>query len=265
MNTVSTIQRPSIRIAPRYPGLPAHPQHALARRQMSPGFGGMLSFEVHGSLAAVQRFLTALILPARAVRFGGAMNAANAAGYMVGAFAAATIASHFDVKRMFAVSVFATALVLGASGLTANFGWLIALRLAAGIAGAVVFVTGASLAAAAAAGSGSARVPIVLGLYFGGGGNPTGVGRSGGWSARFMALELIAYGLFGAGYIAYAAFIVAHLRSSRGFTPMEISLLRLRLQGVHITHTFAYRPPVAQSRFPLVAAHPQWRHRLGVR
>jgi cystathionine beta-lyase/cystathionine gamma-synthase len=28
-----------------YPGLPSHPQHALARRQMS-GFGGMISFDV---------------------------------------------------------------------------------------------------------------------------------------------------------------------------------------------------------------------------
>ena len=30
-----------------YPGLPSHPQHALAKRQMS-GFGGMLSFTLHG-------------------------------------------------------------------------------------------------------------------------------------------------------------------------------------------------------------------------
>jgi cystathionine gamma-synthase len=34
-----------------YPGLPAHPQHAVARRQMR-GFGGMLSFEVAGGAAA---------------------------------------------------------------------------------------------------------------------------------------------------------------------------------------------------------------------
>jgi len=27
-----------------YPGLPDHPQHDLARRQMPNGFGGMLSF-----------------------------------------------------------------------------------------------------------------------------------------------------------------------------------------------------------------------------
>jgi methionine-gamma-lyase len=31
-----------------YPGLPSHPQHTLAKQQMSGGFGGMLSFEVKG-------------------------------------------------------------------------------------------------------------------------------------------------------------------------------------------------------------------------
>ncbi|GHO94114.1 L-methionine gamma-lyase [Reticulibacter mediterranei] len=31
-----------------YPGLPSHPQHALAKQQMPGGFGGMLSFEVKG-------------------------------------------------------------------------------------------------------------------------------------------------------------------------------------------------------------------------
>jgi hypothetical protein len=55
----------------------------------------------------------------------------------------------------------ATALVVGASGLTANFWLLIALRLAAGATGAVAFVTGGSLAAAAA-GGGPSRAPIVL-------------------------------------------------------------------------------------------------------
>jgi cystathionine gamma-synthase len=37
--------------AVHYPGLAEHPQHALALRQMS-GFGGMLSFRVHGGRAA---------------------------------------------------------------------------------------------------------------------------------------------------------------------------------------------------------------------
>ncbi|MFN4236222.1 MAG: aminotransferase class I/II-fold pyridoxal phosphate-dependent enzyme [Vogesella sp.] len=39
-----------------YPGLPGHPQHALAASQMQ-GFGGVLSFELAGGFAAVQAML----------------------------------------------------------------------------------------------------------------------------------------------------------------------------------------------------------------
>ncbi|MCA9731107.1 PLP-dependent transferase, partial [candidate division KSB1 bacterium] len=35
-----------------YPGLPSHPDHALAKRQMPGGFGGMLSFELQGGMEA---------------------------------------------------------------------------------------------------------------------------------------------------------------------------------------------------------------------
>lgn len=45
----------------------------------------------------------------------------------------------------------------------------------------------------------------------------------GGWSPRFMARVLAAYGLFGMGYIAYVTFIVAFLRSEEGFTSAGIS------------------------------------------
>jgi cystathionine beta-lyase/cystathionine gamma-synthase len=38
-----------------YPGLPSHPDHALARRQMC-GFGSMLAFDVKGGIAAARRF-----------------------------------------------------------------------------------------------------------------------------------------------------------------------------------------------------------------
>lgn len=52
-----------------YPGLASHPQHDLARRQMS-GFGGMVSFEVAGDLAATKRFLGGLRLFALAESLG---------------------------------------------------------------------------------------------------------------------------------------------------------------------------------------------------
>ena len=52
-----------------YPGLPTHPQHALATRQMR-GFGGMLAFDV-GSLDAARRLLNAVRLHALAESLGG--------------------------------------------------------------------------------------------------------------------------------------------------------------------------------------------------
>lgn len=57
--------------AVHYPGLEEHPQHELARRQMKGGFGGLLSFELHGDAKTAQRFLDAVSLAARAVSFGG--------------------------------------------------------------------------------------------------------------------------------------------------------------------------------------------------
>jgi cystathionine gamma-lyase len=38
-----------------YPGLPEHPGHTLAARQMTGGFGAMLSFEIEGDFAATKR------------------------------------------------------------------------------------------------------------------------------------------------------------------------------------------------------------------
>jgi cystathionine beta-lyase/cystathionine gamma-synthase len=52
-----------------YPGLPTHPQHALAKRQMS-GFGGMISFDV-GSLATAKRLLKRVEICALAESLGG--------------------------------------------------------------------------------------------------------------------------------------------------------------------------------------------------
>jgi cystathionine beta-lyase/cystathionine gamma-synthase len=53
-----------------YPGLPAHPQHALAKRQMS-GFGGMVSFELKASLERSKRFSGSLTWFALAESLGG--------------------------------------------------------------------------------------------------------------------------------------------------------------------------------------------------
>ena len=53
-----------------YPGLPSHPQHALARQQMQ-GFGGMVSFEIVGGADVAKAFLGRLQLFTLAESLGG--------------------------------------------------------------------------------------------------------------------------------------------------------------------------------------------------
>jgi methionine-gamma-lyase len=59
-----------------YPGLPAFPQHALARRQMALA-GGMIALELRGGFEAGRRFLDALRLVTRAVSLGDAESLAQ--------------------------------------------------------------------------------------------------------------------------------------------------------------------------------------------
>lgn len=59
---------PAVR-AVHYPGLPDHPLHEVARRQMQ-GFGGVLSFELQGDFEAVKTFLSHLKLAHRAASLG---------------------------------------------------------------------------------------------------------------------------------------------------------------------------------------------------
>ncbi len=53
-----------------YPGLPSHPQHALAKKQMR-GFGGMISFVLKGGLDESRRFLSACKIFTLAESLGG--------------------------------------------------------------------------------------------------------------------------------------------------------------------------------------------------
>ncbi len=59
-----------------YPGLPSHPQHELARRQMG-GFGGMVTCVLAGGLDAARRFLSATKLFACAESLGGVESLIN--------------------------------------------------------------------------------------------------------------------------------------------------------------------------------------------
>jgi cystathionine gamma-synthase len=53
-----------------YPGLPSHPDYAIARSQML-GWGGVVSFEIDGSLQETSRFIDALQIPIIAPSLGG--------------------------------------------------------------------------------------------------------------------------------------------------------------------------------------------------
>ncbi len=53
-----------------YPGLPSHPDHEVARRQMK-GFGGVVSFTLRGGLEAASRLVDALQIPLLATSLGG--------------------------------------------------------------------------------------------------------------------------------------------------------------------------------------------------
>ncbi len=53
-----------------YPGLPTHPEHEVAKRQMK-GFGGVVSFEVRGDLATASRVVDACKIPRIAPSLGG--------------------------------------------------------------------------------------------------------------------------------------------------------------------------------------------------
>jgi cystathionine gamma-synthase len=62
-------QQPKVRRV-WYPGLPSHPDYAVATRQMK-GFAGVVTFEIEGDLAAAVRFTDACRLPYIAPSLGG--------------------------------------------------------------------------------------------------------------------------------------------------------------------------------------------------
>jgi predicted MFS family arabinose efflux permease len=242
------------------------------------------------------RFAYALLLPSMRAELGwsfadaGSMNTLNAAGYLLGALVAAPIGRRMGDKPVFALGLLLTTIAVGASGLTAGFSALLALRFVAGFTGALAFVSGAGLASAAAGGGSKSRAPTMLGIYFAGAGigitasalvippllgtvgwrggwlvlgalafaaslfggsvlrrapelfyTSTGPARDG-WSLRFMACKLLAYALFGAGYIAYATFIIAYLRSDEGFSGTDITAFWSIVGLASVVAAFAWGP-----------------------
>lgn len=249
------------------------------------------------------RFAYSLLLPAMRsdLHWGfaqaGAMNTANAVGYLVGAVAAGPLVSRAGSRRPFLVGLALTAVALLASAASANFEVLLGLRLVAGATGAVVFIAGAGLTARLVADLAPGRSAALLGAYFAGGGlgvvvsavvvpPVVGLGAGGswrwgwvvlgaaalvalvgatpaalkapeptvdpgqgvlGWPVRRLAPTLVAYGLFGAGYIAYVTFIVAFLKT-QGLGSGTVSAFWAVLGSAAVVAAFAWGPALGRLR-----------------
>ncbi|WP_025599380.1 YbfB/YjiJ family MFS transporter [Burkholderia sp. WSM2230] len=149
------------------------------------------------------RFAYALLLPSMKLDLGwtfaqaGAMNTANALGYLLGALAFPHFARRWQADKLCVAGCGATAFLMSASGLVADTNLLLALRVITGAASAAIFISGGVLAARLA----SARprdAGLVLGLYYGGTGwgivassllvPVTILNRAHGWQFAWFAL-----------------------------------------------------------------------------
>ena len=117
------------------------------------------------------RFAYALVLPAMQEALGwsyaqaGSLNAANSAGYLLGAIAAGAIAKRVGLRAAFAVGSIGCAITLLATALPRDLFALLVLRFAPGVLGAIAFVVGGVLVARVAAGMGS-RASVGIGLFY---------------------------------------------------------------------------------------------------
>ena len=174
------------------------------------------------------RFAYALLLPsmredlAWSYLTAGALNTANAAGYLMGALLLPRLLRRFDARGVMLAGGAGTALLLAAHGMVSDNPTLFVLRALTGAASAASFVAGGLLAARLASGAAMPSDPVgvklisrpapkpatrsaglVLGIYYGG----TGLGIivsawvvpaitarpvAHAWQAAWLALALVA-------------------------------------------------------------------------
>ncbi|HUZ25519.1 MAG TPA: YbfB/YjiJ family MFS transporter [Streptosporangiaceae bacterium] len=149
----------------------------LRDARLPPGFATALGLALGPAVAiGLARFAYALLLPSMradlhwSFAIAGAMNTANALGYLAGALVAAVAARRYGTRRVFVASLGVTVLALLATGGTGNTVVLVALRAVAGASGAITFIAGAGLVAATASAMSPHRAATLLGIYFAGGG-----------------------------------------------------------------------------------------------
>jgi predicted MFS family arabinose efflux permease len=119
------------------------------------------------------RFSYALLLPAMRQNLSwnyalsGGMNTANAVGYLLGALAATRAMQLWGVRLVFMWGLGLTALALALSGLFDGYGFLLCMRVLAGMGGALVFIAGGVLIAHVAQ-QFPAQSGGLLGVYYAG-------------------------------------------------------------------------------------------------
>ena len=125
------------------------------------------------SALGLARFGYGLILPAMRTELGwslaqaGALTTANALGYLLGAMVTAPAARRLTVTATFRLGMVLTAAALAATAATSSYPLLLLTRAAAGLAGALVFITGGEIASHAAA---RTRSATPLTIYYSGAG-----------------------------------------------------------------------------------------------
>jgi len=169
----------------------------------------------------ITRFSYALLLPPMRADLGwsytlaGAMNTANAAGYLMGALMTPGLMRRFGPVRLLVWGAVWASLFMAASGFFTSASALLLQRLLAGLASAWVFVAGGLLAARLGTLQPS-RAGFLLGLYYGGTGfgitlsallvPPVLLGAAGeahGWAWAWWALALASFA--GTAVLGYAA------------------------------------------------------------
>jgi len=121
------------------------------------------------------RFAYGLLVPAMRGDLGwslaqaGVLTTANGLGYLAGALAAAAVARRLSNATSFRLGMVGTAAALAATAISGDYLVLLAARVAAGLAGALVFVSGGVLAAQIAT---TARSAMPVTVYYAG----TGLG-----------------------------------------------------------------------------------------
>jgi predicted MFS family arabinose efflux permease len=189
----------------------------------------------------ITRFAYGLLLPPMRADLGwsytlaGAMNTANAVGYLIGAMAMSWLLQRFSPTRVLMAGALLATLFMAASGFFTSATALLLQRGLAGVASALVFSTGGLLAARLAARQ-SRRSGLLLGLYYGG----TGLGivvsalgvplalqaaaeRPHGWAWAWWALALVC--LLATALLRWPARVLARHEAAG---PMEASAAAAR-------------------------------------